>query len=66
MPDQSNIYQLRYFYLRCVLCALTYSGQMALYKEMLERVWPGKKIETVIWFVIAGSLVKVESNLNHR
>ena len=41
--------------------ALTYSGQMALYKEMLQRVWPGRKVETVIWFVIAGSLVKIES-----
>jgi len=42
--------------------ALTYSGQMALYKEMLQRVWPGRKVETVIWFVIAGALVKIDNS----
>lgn len=42
----------------CEWRARTYSGQLAMYKEMLERVWPGKKVETLIWFVIAGSLVK--------
>jgi ATP-dependent exoDNAse (exonuclease V) beta subunit len=45
----------------CEWRARTYSGQMDLYREMLERVWPGKKVETVIWFVIAGSLVKLDS-----
>jgi ATP-dependent exoDNAse (exonuclease V) beta subunit len=45
----------------CEWRARTYSGQMALYQEMLERVWPGRKVETVIWFVIAGALVKLEN-----
>lgn len=43
----------------CEWRARTYSGQMALYQEMLERVWTGRKVETVIWFVIAGAVVKV-------
>ena len=39
--------------------ARNYSGQMALYKEMLERIWPGKEVETTVWFLIAGTLVIV-------
>ncbi|MCX6266266.1 MAG: PD-(D/E)XK nuclease family protein, partial [Bacteroidetes bacterium] len=46
----------------CEWRARTYSGQMALYQEMLERVWPGRKVETVIWFVIAGALVKFDNH----
>lgn len=45
----------------CEWRARGYSGQMALYKEMLQQVWPGRKVETVLWFVIAGSLIKIES-----
>jgi hypothetical protein len=33
---------------------------MALYREMLEKVYPGRKVETVIWFVVAGAVVKME------
>ena len=45
----------------CEWRARTYSGQMTLYQKMLERVWPGRKVETIIWFVIAGSLVNLGS-----
>ena len=45
----------------CEWRARSYSGQMALYREMLEKVYPGRKVETVIWFVVAGAVVKVES-----
>ena len=46
----------------CEWRARIYSGQMNLYQEMLERVWPGRKVETMIWFVIAGSMVKIEGH----
>jgi ATP-dependent exoDNAse (exonuclease V) beta subunit len=45
----------------CEWKARSYSGQLVLYKEMLEKVWPGKKVKTLIWFIIAGSIVSVES-----
>jgi len=44
----------------CEWAARIYSGQLALYKEMLERVWTEKKVKTFIWFVVAGVVVEVE------
>ena len=43
----------------CEYKALSYSGQLALYKEMLEKIWPKRNVKTSIWFVFAGSFVSV-------
>jgi len=45
----------------CEYKARSYGGQLSLYGEILEKVRPGKPVETWIWFVIAGSVVEIKT-----